>query len=513
MKILFLDTNVFIQCCELGQLPWDEICKDDEHLLLLIPKTVQEEINKHKQDGNQRRAKKARKTNSLFKEIIFSEGAKLVIKDSKPVVKISLAPLLSKDCQLPDVLDLSQPDDRIIAEMIRYKNKNPDHDISLFSHDSNLLNSAQYCGLSCIPVPDSWLLPPEPDSRDKIITNLGNRIKELEKNYPIIEVSSVDASGNKTNRISVNTIRYRQLNENELHELLNEVKQLYPMKTIFHKEPPEFSINHLMSLGAVNAALGYFQEFIPTSDDEINKYQNEEYPAWIDKVKKYLLSLPEKFEEPTRNFSFSIILGNNGNVPAENIIVEFKAIGDIFFKPPLKKDENNNKNDTFILPSPPKPPVDGHWITKKSSMHEILDSYKNSLDVDFIMNSRKNLLDTYSNSFNTKFTSRDFSPFLQKLPELNIHDRDEFYWKNGKSTRLSKSWVFECEEFRHKIKKETFNFTILLPPSEKDIVTGVVECSISARNLPIPINYYVNFSIRYVEGKTYDETRKYLKIL
>lgn len=50
MKTLFLDTNLFIQCREIT-LPWNEIVRDDS-ILLLIPRTVQEEIDRNKHNGN-----------------------------------------------------------------------------------------------------------------------------------------------------------------------------------------------------------------------------------------------------------------------------------------------------------------------------------------------------------------------------------------------------------------------------------------------------------------------------
>ena len=492
MKILFIDTNIFIQCRDLGQLPWTEICGDEEYLLLFIPKAVQEEIDRHKQEGNSRRAKRARKASSFIRQIILSENTKFVIRDSKPIVEISFTPpSLSKDCQLPDFLDLSRPDDRIIAEIITYRNNYPDHDVSILTHDTNPLLTAKHCGLSYFVIPDNWLLPPEPDSTDKKITELENRIKELQNNYPIIEVSSVDDSGNEINHFSARVVRYGTLTENELDELLNDVKRCYPMKTHFSEKALESTFNHLTGISAVHSAFGYNRKFIPPSVDKIEKYQNDEYPAWIDKVKKYLLSLPNKFEESTRSLSFSIIISNNGNVPAENTIVEFKAIGDIFFKPPSKDDEGNEKNDALIFPSPPKPP-EGRWVTQRNAIFDMMEA-------------------------NRKLTIGQISPrydsLLKNVPGLfnpKEHDKNAFYWKNGKPGRPVRSWIFECEEFRHKLETESFDLTVLIPPKGKDIVKSTVKCSVSAKNLPEPINFYISLDITYLEGKTIDEMRKYL---
>ncbi|MFQ5962657.1 MAG: PIN domain-containing protein [Candidatus Scalinduaceae bacterium] len=489
MKILFLDTNIFIQCRDLEQLPWPEICRDEEYLLLFIPRAVQEEIDHHKQEGNSRRAKRAKKASSFIRRIILSKDTKLVIRDSKPIVGISFTPPLSNDCQLPDFLDLSRPDDCIIAEIIRYRNKYPDHDVSILTHDTNPLLTAKRCGLSYFVVPDNWLLPPELDSKDKKIIELENRIKELQRNYPVIEVSSVDDSGNETNHFSAEVVRYKSLAENELDDLLNEVKRRYPMKTHFSDKPPESIVNQLTGLAAVHSVFGYKRKFIPPTAEKIEKYQNEEYPAWIEKVRKYLLSLPEKFEESTRSLSFSIKVNNNGNVPAENTIVEFKAFGGIFFKPSSNDDESNEKNDALIFPSPPKPP-EGRWITQRSPIFDTMEAFR---------------------AFTKGHISPVYGPILKDIPLIpKERDRNAFYWKNGKPRTPVRSWIFECEEFRHKIETESFDLTVLIPLSEKDILRGTVECSVSAKNLPKPINFYINLDITYVEGETRDEVKNYL---
>ena len=49
MKIVFVDTVLFVQCRELAQLPWRDLF-DDEELLLIVPYAVVSEIDRHKQD-------------------------------------------------------------------------------------------------------------------------------------------------------------------------------------------------------------------------------------------------------------------------------------------------------------------------------------------------------------------------------------------------------------------------------------------------------------------------------
>ena len=73
-----------------------------------------------------------------------------------------------------------------------------------------------------------------------------------------------------------------------------------------------------------------------------------------------------------------------------------------------------------------------------------------------------------------------------------------------------KSWSFECKEFRHKIGPESFELTVLIPPSKNAIEKGAVECSISARNLPEPLKVHIKLDINYADGNSLSEAKKYL---
>jgi hypothetical protein len=50
---LFVDTNFFLQPKEIRLLPWSEICEETE-LYVMIPRAVQGEIDRLKQDGSGR---------------------------------------------------------------------------------------------------------------------------------------------------------------------------------------------------------------------------------------------------------------------------------------------------------------------------------------------------------------------------------------------------------------------------------------------------------------------------
>ena len=112
--VIFPDSNLFLQCKSIKELPWHEI-SDGEDITIIISRPLQEEIDRLKHDGNKRRAKRARKANSFLRDIILSEEQELVIRESTPSVTMSFVFPESKT-NMDDRLDLSKPDDRIIKK-------------------------------------------------------------------------------------------------------------------------------------------------------------------------------------------------------------------------------------------------------------------------------------------------------------------------------------------------------------------------------------------------------------
>ncbi len=112
MKVLFTDTNLFLQCKPIKQLPWEEITEDN--ILLLIPRAVQDEIDNLKQSGNSRKAKRARIATSLFRQIL--EVNNIIIRQDKPHVEISFSPPVNQDNLSDYSLNLSRIDDQIVFE-------------------------------------------------------------------------------------------------------------------------------------------------------------------------------------------------------------------------------------------------------------------------------------------------------------------------------------------------------------------------------------------------------------
>ncbi len=221
----------------------------------------------------------------------------------------------------------------------------------ILTHDTNLLLTAKLCGLPFVVIPDSWLLEPSPNHRDKKITELELRLQHLEKSYPQIDMSIYDADREQVNSLAIQAIRYEIPTEAELEELMIEVQARYPMVTAFDRSKP--TENPYRLLPFVTGLIEY--SYLIPSDSEIKEYQEIKYPEWLKKVKDLIVSIPTRLEQMSHQFGVSFVVTNSGSVPAENIIVEFEAAGGLLIGMP-SEDEQMSDNFLSQFPAPPSAP-------------------------------------------------------------------------------------------------------------------------------------------------------------
>ena len=180
---IFPDTNAFLQCRDFAELRWADITSE-ENIRILVSRTVQREIDRLKTDGNKRRSSRARKTSTFFRTIIRASDETLVIRDSKPRVTVGF-PEGDSAKQLPmqDELDRDYEDDRLVAEALAFHDTKG-VEVCLLSNDTHVVLTAKRVGLKYEEIPDSWILPPEPDPREKEIVDLRGRVEKLEDRLP-----------------------------------------------------------------------------------------------------------------------------------------------------------------------------------------------------------------------------------------------------------------------------------------------------------------------------------------
>ncbi len=475
MQVLFLDTIVFLQCPAIKTLPWREI-SDQNDLLLLVPRAVQQEIDRLKQDGNSRRAKRARSAASLLKEIVRSTNSALRVRDVEPKVEMSFAPRRLNSSLVYPGLDPSRSDDSIVAEALAYRQENPLHHVALLTDDSGLLMSCKALDLPYVIIPDAWFLPPEQDARDKKIAELEAQIKEFERDSPEIEISARLKDGEVITHLEIRVTTLEPLSELDEADVLAKVQLDSPLQTEFRQSAPD----------GISERTHYFE---PPSEAAIKKYKEEEYPKWIERVREFLSNLPKLMEE--RSISLEFVISNIGRMPAENVIVSFHCEGDLLFLPPGDEAEMRPK---IYYPSPPDPPK-GKWSRILTPIEQLVGSF--------------NGLGSHLTALpGPTLPSTPLSSIFPMIPERI--DRHGFYWRPRKPHSASRVWELECEEFRHQMNPEIFHAQIHVPPFS-DRLNGVVQCRVTARNLRKPACYNLPVSVIHQRGSTLGQALLLLK--
>ncbi len=484
MKYFFVDTNLFLQCRDVSDLPWGDI-SDAQQVRLIIPRAVQTEIDKLKADGNSRRAKRARNTNSYFRKVILSEG-ELFQVSSNSQIKVTLTFSSHAPASPSDVaevaLDNSRPDDSILLEVISYRAIHPEHDVALLTHDTNPMLTAKRLKIPYQAIPDGWLLTPEPDEREKEIRNLKARINEIENTQPRIEFTFGGVRASDSDKINAEIVIYPHLSHSEISILIDEIKAVYPMEQSFDEEGKnKLRSNGQFAPSAITLTALQFGKarHKPPTAEEIDKYKNEDYPDWLKKVEEKLTELPAFLSKQNNKIGVLLAVANVGNSPAEHAILRLETSSGILIAPTIDEgDENASENWKFL--SPPSPPR-GRYM---------------GMDPIFGFA-----------GFNTNSVVRDWEPLMSPLVHHRGRDRNKFYWKPRRPSLPQAQWEFECEEFIHKDDPEEFRLNLLTNLEELPD-SGAVTLTVMAKNLPHPACIKVPLKISYSEGCSMDEARR-----
>jgi len=271
--VLFPDTNIFLQCRALKELPWAE-CINADRIDLLIGAPIQDEIDRLKQDGNQRRARRARDTNRLFREILDSAEESITLRESHPQVILRFAPALPVKRTLPETLDLTRADERLIEEVLYYRLQ--DDSAHILTGDTGIRLRARRHDVPVLVVPDSWMLPPENDERDKEIGALKTQVARLQSAEPVLDLLIRDANGQAIQSIFATMPFYPALSAQEFDQLISEVQLRYPTTTDFGIDGPSPADPAM----ALHAAIAMYDQWHAPTQAQIDDYRKA-YDEWM----------------------------------------------------------------------------------------------------------------------------------------------------------------------------------------------------------------------------------------
>lgn len=423
MQFLFIDSNLFLQCRPLAELDWHRLIGPEE-VTLLIPSAVLAELDKHKSDGNSRRAQRARSALKFLDALLEAPNDTVVVRTTPVKVIAQFAPEVPRDANTSN-------DDSILFEVAEMMRTHGSHTVGLVTHDTNLKVKAKRKSLRFFPVPDEWLLAPEPDERDKRVRQLEEEVARLKKQTPIIEIT---LDGNQ--EVELIVPGYEPLTPDTVDRLMEAMAAKFPMKADFSLTSSE----RLLSAGSIDMFRWH-----PPAEWEITKYQNEEYPKWKQKLRDRLEQLHSYLCIRDGITDVRLLIVNNGTVPGEHVHVAIRASKNLLIINPKHHDKLLEK--VFTRPRVPTPPQPRqNTLESLSHMHE---------------------LGIYT------------PPYMPKMP--TPRERDEFYLKVGEN--VDTEWVWACENMRHGVAPQEFAFRIGVN-AQSQPSGGQMAIEVSAENLP-----------------------------
>jgi hypothetical protein len=479
-KILFPDTNVFLQCKALNELQWGDIIVADE-IELLVGAPVQDEIDHLKSDGNQRRARRARDANRLFRSVLVSAGESLVIREADPRITLRFAPPLHPKRETAETLDLARADDRLIDEVVNFRRIEPSAEI--MSNDTGMILRCRRHGVPLVVIPESWLLPPEKDERDKQIDALRSEVSRLRSTDALLSVSLVGEDGRVRNEVSESMPLYSTLSEEEVTRLIDEIRERYP-KTSDFGEPPSLRAE-LNKLGLGATALQH--SWRAPTQERITQY-HQEYDEWIGKAREKMENLSSLLNAKHRIRKLQISLSNTGHCPADQVLLELAINGNATVCVTTSDEIPDLLQGiakfptTVILPEPPTAPSGGL---------QLFDPH----------GARGSLFG--EGGLATALRMPDYSHIR---PAMFTRDRHEFYRRED-DDKPAPTASFTCEELRHQRAPQIFDLWLIASP--QDDLKLRLHVRVSARNMSAPVDRHVPIDVQSVPHSTYEAAAKW----
>jgi hypothetical protein len=483
--VLFPDTNVFLQCRALHEVPWQDALETEE-VELLIGAPVQDEIDRLKNDGNQRRARRAREANSLFRAMLASTGDSLTLRESAPKVTLRFAPLLPPKRETAETLDLTRADDRLLDEVMYFRLTEPSAQI--LSSDTGMMFRARRHGVPVIPVPESWLLPPEKDERDRKISTLETQVATLRSTEAMLSLSFTGEDGLSLEAIDGSLALYPDLTDAETAQLIEAIQQRHPeVKTFGSASPNQPAFGQLEGLRQL---LETMSEWRAPTNDQISRYQKE-YKEWIDKARKRFEQLGPLLNVRHRLRKLKVSLANTSSRPADEVLLELKVHGNVTLLASVGDDvpdliaQAEKLPVEVTLPQPPTPPR-GEYLYEA-----IARNAQYGLSHVDLASQLRSYIPDYS-GIRSSFAKRD---------------RHEFCRREGDDKPVTEA-SFTCEEFRHQRAPEVFSLWIVVP-IQSEIAKARLHVRTSARNMAAPIDLYVPIDIQSESRSTCEIAAKW----
>jgi len=484
--ILFPDSHFFLHYRHPPELPWPEVGLTSQ-VVLMVGRTVQKELEKHKFGLRGRPQDRARNYAAKLGEIVTTRSP-LVLREASPTILLDFAPR-PPGWSAPSDLDPGWQDDQLIADALAYVAGNPGKVAAVLTGDSGVLATAKAHGLNVISIAGrGWELPPEPSPLEKELEKLKRENAELKRKGPNISCE-LRAGDEKLDAVQLKSERFPPLSPDDVDELVNAVRVAHPEATEFDKATINSHFDFAIAYGQA--------EWVLPTPEAIEAYR-QSYSQWIADLKTFVADTHLRLAMPTRAVSvdLDLIICNEGVEPADGVIVSIETVGGFLLSQIKREEGAAEPNDTAPVKlepyrGPPTPPRPVRKIIRPSYMDPL-----------------GNLADQY------RLAMRGIpTPIVKRFPASllpPIHkprDRHKFYWRDTNERDGVARWQFECAEFQHCGKPEPFSLRIVADSEDGCAHRGALEVKVFARNLRKPFARAFRVQLDATEGDTASRVR------
>lgn len=308
--VVFIDSNVALECLALEQLPWREVHITGPILVLVTP-TVLQEVDSKK--NHPRLGDHARRFNRSMRPLLGKQATVVIRQSPAPQVEVALADCIRVAWEQYPNLDPDESDSKVVAQALTARGPSQNGRV-VISQDIRPLDLARQHGLSIFQIGENWLRPKEKSEAEKRADSLKREIDAIKSRQPNLALSY------RVNKDIVSVHRIHDLSSQERKAIQDTIIRLHPMP----EQERDFT-------GSYN--------LISQHDYTLSK----RYKRWEEQViPQFVRDYERKLELNFGHIEIVFLIENIGQVPAESLLIHLSTKGGWL-------------NDHYVIASPAGP--------------------------------------------------------------------------------------------------------------------------------------------------------------
>lgn len=504
--VLVADTNLFLECKRLEDIPWSELGVDP--IIVVLTKPVLGEIDRHKRSGGRTR-KRALAISARVRGMLKSGVAEETIHTASPRVTLRLAPVVRPDPDLRESLDYSSNDDRVVGIASALAKMSEAEPVAFLTDDSVAASTAHSVGVPFQFIDAGWKRPPERTAEARRVEELEEELDGYRAQEPRIVVGNATAEGVTTEVVRRVPL---PLGRAEVDALIDGLCVKHPLQVEFPVPESE------------ERSDGTKVTYRPPDPEEVERYRTEKYPGWVSECRSMLEKLHESGVEMEPVPKLAWVLANEGARPAVQVRVTFAAEGPIRFRRLSTDDGEGDDEDSAKvatasgtlrrLPPPPRPPQVQRMVDRSGVVAKGADTLAAGVrlsnlrigDMGRIGGAGTALADLARvGAALTRDQERWRSvigslgepmvpavvPSMDMVPAFEPfvppkHDKEAFYYDEWPPDTPVRSGAVTCDLYRHRNGEMEFEVEVVF--AQDGDIRGAVLCTVHAENLTAPVS-------------------------